>query len=412
MTTEWMHSYTPNRKVLYVDDEEPLLAAFRSLLRKDGMQISVLQDSQCIERTLAEEGPFAVVVSDQRMPVVDGVSVLTTVAQSSPSTIRILLTGYANYEDTIRAVNFGGISRYIAKPWKDEELRQLLHKAIRDYNLEAENEMLMGQLKEANGELRELVDGTVTGMVKFLSDLLGYICPAAAAQVARVRRMGLAALTCFPDLAASTRWEVEQSLDLFNLGIAVLPAAVLASVNRSGLDTVQSSMLTRAHSNVAASLLQSIPRFDGVARNIRLQEKNFDGTGEPSAAPVKGANIPMGARLLHILVDGDRLISAGSSARDAITKMSKQPRRYDVEMIRQMLGLARSDESTYRMNAVMVRDLRPGMVVLEDIMSSSGLLLLGANAVLTDTSIHILLEWNANDPIAGPLKVMAPSGGT
>ena len=83
-----MDQFVPNTKVLYVDDEANLLASFSSLMRREGYRIHTLSDSTAIKGELEKEGPFALVISDQRMPGLDGVAVLKMVRETHPETIR------------------------------------------------------------------------------------------------------------------------------------------------------------------------------------------------------------------------------------------------------------------------------------------------------------------------------------
>jgi response regulator RpfG family c-di-GMP phosphodiesterase len=405
-----MSTFIPNNTILYVDDEEHLLSSFASLMRRENVRTKTLSDSQQIERVLAEEGPFAVVLSDQRMPVVDGVSVLTTVAHLHPGTCRILITGYASYDDTVRAINAGRISRYVAKPWRDKDLVELIREEVRLYNLDAENRFLVEELQRTNGELRELVDGTLVGAVRILSDLLSNASPPAMAQVDRVRRMGRATLATLTELNQQERWDIERALDLFNLGIAVLPLWAQVAINKDGLDVLQRNQLTRTHNVIAASLLEPIPRFGGVAKIIRLQERNYDGSGEPLDDPMGGADIPLGARLLHILLDLDRATLKTGRARDVIMRMSNQPRKYDVELIRRLLGIKERGEGPSLTRELTLSQLRPGMEVVNDIITENGVLLLRTKSILTTTSIQTLNRWNQGDPIAGRILVIEDMG--
>lgn len=401
-------AYTPNRKILYVDDEANLLSAFVSLLRRERVTTVTLQDSRQIEHTLNAEGPFAVVFSDQRMPGLDGVAVLETVGRMHPDTIRILVTGYADYNDTIRAINSGGISHFIAKPWKDDELRKLVQETIQRYNLAEENKFLLGALQRANVDLAELLDGTVTGTVRILSDILSNTSPAASAQVERIRRLGSKFLEMLPNLSSAERWDIERALDLFNLGIVLMPPAMFGSLSKVDAGQFAKFSLLKNHYMLAANLLRDIPRFQGVARIIQLSAKNFDGSGEPVSEQVKGKDIPLGARLLHILLDLDRVVAEKGQGRAVLERMRKTPARYDGELIEVMLGLRPTATPAGDEHVVGLNELRPGMVILDDVVTESGQFLMKAGYTLTETAIKILIQWHAHEPIHHKFRVQTP----
>ena len=400
-----METFKPNRKILYVDDEGNLLSSFVSMMRKENVQAFTLQESSNIDAVLSEQGPFAVVLSDQRMPHVDGVEVLERVSRRNPDTVRIMVTGYADHNDTLRAINNGGIRHYVAKPWKDAELRKLIHECIVHYNLTVENLFLVDELKQRNESLRELLDGTVVQTARILSDMLTYVNPHASAQVNRIRRLGLGVLKMMPDLHPVEQWEIQRALDLFNLGLAVLPPWIQVSLNKDGLSSVDRFPLARNHHLLAAGLLKEIPRFDGVASIIRLQQKDFDGSGEPVDEGVKGNDIPIGARLLHILIDLDKNSTENFKGREVLERMANRPSKYDVNLIARMLGTSNQQRSAGQELDVTVGGLRPGMVLLSDVITQSGELLLRSQSTITETALKIIDQWHKKDPIVGKLRV-------
>jgi response regulator RpfG family c-di-GMP phosphodiesterase len=395
-----------NNKVLYVDDEQSILTAFQSMMRREKLQTFVLNNPEGIDTMLSDNGPFAVVMSDQRMPRVDGVEVLNRVAQSSPDTVRLMVTGYADYNGVLGAINRGGISHYIKKPWDEQELSRILQNSIVRYNLIAENKYLVRELKEKSERLSEALDGTVAGTAQILSDMLAYVNPHASSQVERVRRLGLAVLKLIMGLSDQERWEVSRALDLFNLGFTALPAKVQFILNTEGLNAIERFPSSKNHNQLAAALLKDVPQFDEVARIIRLQNKNFDGSGEPAEDLLAGKELPLGSRLIHILTDLDAQTTPSMKGKELLLRMAEQPDRYDCELIHLMLGDVTPTRDVGPRRFVSVDELEPGMLVLDDIITVTGQSLIRSGVSLTETSVKILREWHMNDPIKDHIHVL------
>ena len=106
-----------------------------------------------------EKTPFCVVVSDQMMPEMDGTVFLAQVREKWPDTVRILMTGYAETDTVIRAINQGSVFRFVSKPWETLELKKIVNDAIEQYRLVNEHRKLVRLTKKQNRELLELNQG-------------------------------------------------------------------------------------------------------------------------------------------------------------------------------------------------------------------------------------------------------------
>lgn len=129
---------TTRPTLLLVDDEPDLLLSLQGLLRQE-YQLFVA-DSGTAALKLFESETIQVVISDQRMPHMSGDELLAKIAEISPATVRILLTGYADIQDVIRALNTGGLFRYLTKPWDLDELLDVLQQAVVQYQRATEHE--------------------------------------------------------------------------------------------------------------------------------------------------------------------------------------------------------------------------------------------------------------------------------
>jgi response regulator RpfG family c-di-GMP phosphodiesterase len=137
--------------VLYVDDESNNLVAFKALFRRD-FNISTAVSAE-EGKALMKEQTFHVILTDQRMPGVTGVEFLESIIGEYPDPIRILLTGYADIQAVISAINKGQVYRYITKPWDEQELKMSIENAYEVYALREANRELTAKLIQANEQL-------------------------------------------------------------------------------------------------------------------------------------------------------------------------------------------------------------------------------------------------------------------
>jgi response regulator RpfG family c-di-GMP phosphodiesterase len=400
-----MNAFPVNTRVLYVDDETSLLSAFSSLFRREGLEIHTLSDSTAIDTMLREHGPFAVVVSDQRMPGLDGVGTLERVRRQSPDTIRVMLTGYADQDDTVRAINTAGVSRYIAKPWDDTLLKHTVHDCIHSFNMVAENRQLTSELAIRNTALEEILEGTVGQTVQLLSHLSNYINMHAARQTERVRTLGTAILKVSRDVSVEELWDIHRALELFNLGIAVLPPWIQVTLVKEGLWSLARFPVAQNHQLLAYDLLKDIPRFERVARIIQLSQKNFDGSGEPTSVALQGQDLPLGSRLLHILIDLDSLSTEHHRGRTMLQKMQTQKQKYDTGLIALMLGQESAMRVSNAKKSVGLDALEEGMILMDDLVTVRGRVMIRAGSEITKPVLRILSQTRQYDPIKEPVTV-------
>ncbi len=147
-----------SHKILFVDDEENILRTLRRVFRKDDYEILTATSGMEGLEILREHNDVAVVVSDQRMPHMNGAEFLKQVKQMLPDAIRMILTGYADIKATMAAINDGEVYRYITKPWKEDEFRQIIHDAVQKYDLQQENKRLRSLIVKQNKMLKKLTD--------------------------------------------------------------------------------------------------------------------------------------------------------------------------------------------------------------------------------------------------------------
>jgi len=141
--------------ILYVDDEVNNLISFKALLR---MKYNVLTAESAKEAIkILEQNDIQIIITDQRMPEMTGVEFLETILDKHPEPVRILLTGYADLNAVVDAVNKGKIFHYLSKPWNEEELEQTIEKAYAIYRQRREDKETADKLMVSNEQFEFLL---------------------------------------------------------------------------------------------------------------------------------------------------------------------------------------------------------------------------------------------------------------
>lgn len=210
-----MSMNTSKIKVLYVDDEESNLIAFRATFRREMQVFTTTSPEEAL--AILEKERIPVVISDQRMPLVSGSDLLATIKHRHPDTIRMLLTGYADLQAVIDAVNKGNIYAYVTKPWDANDLRLRIQQAMEIHDLRGERERLFRryrQVFESSGDPIVIVDeqGAILSANPATEQLLGASFPT-------IHELGMRGLLESPDtirkaLSGKRRGRSFQNVDL------------------------------------------------------------------------------------------------------------------------------------------------------------------------------------------------------
>ncbi len=371
-------------RVLLVDDEAAVLDGLRRQLRGRAEVVTATSGAEAL--ALLAAGPaYATVISDMRMSAMDGAELLRQIHERWPDTTRILLTGQADLHAAMAAVNEGRVFRFLLKPITPEELRAVVAAGARQH-----------QLITAE---RELLEATLRGAVQALLDVLSVAHPPAFARATRVRRLvsQLVAVLDAPDA-----WQLEVAAMLSQLGAVSLPLETLERLNAGqALGTLDRGMLARIP-RVTEHLLTEIPRLEPVRTAIRCQRLRYDGHNTSPRSP-RGADIPLGARLLRLALDADALTSQGMRRDNVHRELSKDAGAYDPALLALLAPVLADRPSASR--SVRIEDLRPGMVVAQDVLNDRGALLIGRGSEITSALVERLRNHAAATGLDGPLLV-------
>ena len=220
------------RKILIVDDEPNVLSALKRLLASEGLEITTTSSGQeAID--LLGRGEYAVVVTDQRMPVVSGTDLLAQAREVSPETVRILLTGYADIDAAIEAINRGRVYRFLTKPWNDQELRLVVRQAADQFELAAENKRLQKVTAQQNTQLRSL-NQHVREMLKACQESFRAIVAKSGDGVLVINRDGMVKYANPAALSLLRRKEEELLDSLFGLPLVTGAVTEVDIIRKNG----------------------------------------------------------------------------------------------------------------------------------------------------------------------------------
>lgn len=364
-------------RVLFVDDDPEMLATYRRIFRKKFDVRTSDTPEQGIE-ALEAGGPVAVVVSDLRMPGMDGVAFLESARQKSPETVRIMLTGYADVTAAVAAVNASKVFSFLTKPCPEDALEAAVEAGYRQY-----------QLVTAE---KELLRGTVRGTIRLLTDLLAMVNPEAFGKSSRVKRLVMD-LAKYMNLADP--WRLELAAMLSQIGCAALPRDVLRKAYVGQPLSGNYAFDFAMHPKIAADLIANIPRLKEVAEIVGYQEKRYDGGGLPPGE-VKGEAIPLGARLLKAALDFDTLehMAAASRKNDepaqmALARMRGRRGWYDPAVLDALESMINFPDG-YEREHLPVGELKPGMLLDQDVQGLNGEVLLSKGQELGTVAIRKL----------------------
>ena len=368
-------------RILCVDDEPNVLEGLQLHLERLYSMSTATSGAEALG-LLDREGPYAVVISDMRMPAMDGAAFLGEVRQRFPDTVRLLLTGHADVNSAVAAVNEGQIFRFLTKPCPPAALLAAVQAANDQYRLVTAE--------------RVLLEETLHGSIKALTDVLALTQPLAFGRGMRLRK-SVAELARKIDM--KERWQIEVAAMLSQIGCATLPAETVEKFyfgqDLSEDERKQVSQLP----HVAERLLGNIPRLEAV-RAMLL------GAGEGGHATSPLAT--QGAQMLRIALDCDVLESQGLSIQAALGTMRGREKRYDsalLEAFAEVRGSVDQADQKEEIKELPLRSLRVGMVLLSDLYMQNGMLLAVRGYEITPGFEERAKNWRPGS-VREPVRVM------
>ena len=374
-------------RILCVDDDPNILHAFQRALRRQ-FHIEIAVGGEEALKTVIDKGPYAVVVSDMQMPGMNGVELLKKVKEHEGDTVRMMLTGNADQQTALDAINEGHIFRFMTNPRHPDTLAKALTAGLAQYHLiRAE---------------RDLLSKTFSASVKVLTDVLSAVNPTAFGKAARVRQ--LVRLLCQElDL---NNWQIEVAAMLSQVGCVSIPAEVLTKAYEGQELTPAEQDMFDAYPRASHELIACIPRLEEVAQIVAYQQQHYDGGGFPGDGK-HSDQLPLGSRILKVAFDYDALIATRRSKEIALAKMNDRPGRYDPAIVA-ALSRALAITSLQIVRHMKITDLIDGLTLADDIRTASGTLVCAKGQEITRAIRFRLRNYLPNLGIQTVIRVFMP----
>lgn len=371
-------------KILLVDDDSNILDGYRRSLSNEFLMETALGGTQALALA-TDKGPYAVVISDMRMPGMDGVQLLSHIKAVSPDTIRVMLTGNADTETAINAINEGSIFRFLNKPCSKEVMARTITAALVQYRLVTAEKQLLEQ--------------TLSGSLQVLTEVLSLVNPAAFGRAERARRYIRHIVS---SMKLGNPWQYEVAAMLSQLGCVTLAPETIEAVYRGETLSPDEQTQYEAHPSVAYALLSKIPRLEPIAWMIEQQNRRA-----PAADDSKIPDMRLGAEILRLVLAYEQLIHRGASRNEAAHTLAMQNKNFSPEFFRTLVTLdPNAEEGETR--KYQIEDLLPGMIIQEEVHTLAGALVVSKGQEVTPTVIFKLKNLLARSAISNNVSASMP----
>lgn len=376
-------------RILYVDDDQSILAAYKRVLHRTDFEVVTALGGDEGLAALAENGPFAVVLSDMRMPGMDGIQFLMKVKERAPDTVRMMLTGNADLRTATDAVNEGSIFRFLTKPCPKDVLIGAMTAGVRQYRLITAERLLL--------------EGTLNASMKVLTDVLSLVNPIAFGRAARIR---LYVKHIVQELALPEAWQFQAAAMLSQIGWVTMPPETLEKMYAGEELSAEEETMLASHPEVAGRLLASIPRLEDVAHMIARQEEPFSHHVTEDDARHREVSA-LGGHILRVALGLDRSVTRGISPEAAVEELRSRPEEFDPEIVATLEGLHVRAASS-KLEALNVDELDVGMILQQDVRTVKGQLLVTKGQEVTFPVLEHLRHWARGIGIEAPIRVRVP----
>ncbi len=381
-------------RVLLVDDEPAVLEGLELQLGRRYEVHSTSQPAQAL-KMIDAMAPFAIVLSDMRMPGMDGAALLREIRNRQPHGVRMLLSGHADVGSAIAAVNDGGVFRFLTKPCPPAQLLAAFDAAAQAYRVQAAE--------------RALLEQTLRGAIKALAEVLAVVDPAGHGQALRVQQLSL---ELAKELAFAPGWSLEVAALLSSIGRVSLPAEVLQRLHAGEIPLPDESAMLARLPKLTDRLLAAIPRLEP-ARAILLLSHDQPLPEGWATDFGSGTLATLGrcAAILRVAEGFDTLLTHGYGSAEALGVLRARKVAGDAPVIDALESLRARDQGRVAVRQLPIAMLQPGMVIAGDLCTTAGQLLVTRGFVISESFLARLTNFSRGR-VREPVLVMVPDAQT
>ena len=375
--------------ILLVDDDPVVLDLYQRHLGEEQLVITASSGEEALQLIDAGQQP-SLILSDQRMPDMLGTELLAIAAEKVPRSVRLLITAYADLDAAIDAINEGHVFMFLTKPCPAARLRLAVARALKQYRLQSAE--------------RELLEQTLNGSVKLLTDILAVANPLAFGHASRVSRLvgDLARRVGLP-----AAWYFELAAMLSQTGCIAVPEEILDRAFHLIQLAPDEEAQFATHPQVGSSLLGNIPRLEEVSRIVAFQSARYDGEGGTHPG-ISGEELPYASRLLHIASDYDLLTANGMIPLSALGELQRRKGEYDPRGL-EALAAYITDVMGYTVRHLPLGEIQVGMIMADEVINPSGAMLVGRGQEVTPALYARLQTLQTAFPNRMQFKVVVPA---
>jgi response regulator RpfG family c-di-GMP phosphodiesterase len=372
-------------RVICVDDDPQVLSGLSLHLRRK-YEVETATSGAAALELLARKPEAAVVISDMRMPGMNGAELLAKASASYPHTTRILLTGYAELDAALAAVNHGHVFRFLVKPCPPPELLSTVEAAA--------------ELHRVTMAEQTLLEQTLHGSIKMLTEVMAISNPVAFGRAQRVKQH---VTTLADKLELAERWQVEVAAMLSQLSTFTLPPETLEKVYYGAALTTEEQAMVERSPDVTEQLLSHIPRLEPVREILAHYSKPYKKPDRELNHEQSRAQRWTG--MLRVAVDFDTLEAQGQSTALALTTLKGRADQYEPQVLSAFLGMFGQGKAGDKIRDISVAALRSGMVLAADVKMATGTLFVARGYEVTPAFLERVRNFRPGS-VREPIKVL------